>query len=100
MVNREEYERVVDSFLMELRGICSAINKADLNRLPGFAKELRESIAMLCDPSTADEDVVGLAFGIVDVFMQAEWADIMEECYALYVDMSGGKSHRHPDAAR
>ena len=38
-----------------------------------------------------------LSFGVVDEFVQANREEVIRESYALYVDMNGGRSLRHPE---
>lgn len=97
MIDREEYERVVESFLMELQFACASLTDTKLEILPHFVSELQESIAALRDPSRTNADIVGFSFGIIDEFVLATWPTIITEAYALYTDFSGGKSHRHPE---
>lgn len=97
MITRDEYARAIDSFLMELHGSVAALTEADIQRMPAFLAELQESIQYFRNPSTTLENVVGFSFGVIDEYVRATWAEAIDESYALFVDMSGGKSHRHLD---
>ena len=96
MVSRDEYARIIESFLMEMSGHVHTYSEAALRALPEFGAELDEHVRILRDPATQAADAVPLAFGLVDEFVEATWDDTITECYALYVDMSGGRSQHHP----
>jgi hypothetical protein len=96
LVTRVEYERVVESLLNELSFIVAGLTQDDLHALPKFTQELRETRVVLDNTAIADAHLVGVSFGVVDEFVHAAWDTVMSEAYALYVDMSGGESHRHP----
>ena len=96
MISREEYEGVIDSFLMELQGFFGALSEAELERLFASSEELREAVLVLRDGTGTDDELLGAAYGSVDEFIHAVWHQLIAESYALYVDLSGGKSHRHP----
>jgi hypothetical protein len=98
MLNQADFEAVIDSFLMEMSGICAAKSEAELRRLPGFVAELEESAALMRDAVDVPTRLLPLSFGVVDQFVQANREEVIRECYALYVDMNGGRSHRHPEA--
>jgi hypothetical protein len=96
MLSREEYERVIESFLMELQATYADLGDQDVHQRPTFVQELHEAKVLLCNPESSDSDIVGYAFGVVDEFVHAAWTEVMHEAYALYVDLSGNQSHRHP----
>ena len=97
MVSREEYARVIESFMMEMPGLCMTHNEAALRRLPALGPELDEYLAQLRDPSLSADKVLATAFGFVDEFVGAAWDEVITESYALYVDLAGGRSHQHPE---
>ncbi len=89
MISRDEYERVIESFMMEMQATCAGLRAHDIHRLPEFVQELHETKSRLCHPASADEDIVGFAFGILDEFVHAAWTTVMDDSYALYVALSG-----------
>ncbi|MDP9311759.1 MAG: hypothetical protein M3R24_12910 [Chloroflexota bacterium] len=91
MISRDEYERVIESFMMEMQAMCAGLRASDLQQLPRFVQELQEAKLLLCNPTPADEDLVGYAFGILDEFVHAAWTTVMQDSYALYVALSGDK---------
>ena len=97
MVSREEYARIIESFLTEMSGHVHTYSEPALRALPDFGGELDEHMRILRDPATPAAAAVPLAFGLVDEFVGATWHDTITECYALYVDMTKGRSQHHPD---
>ena len=97
MVSREEYARIIESFLIEMTGHVHTYSDAALRALPDFGAELDEHVRLLRDPATQATDAVPMAMGLVDEFVRATWDDTISECYGLYVDMSRGRSQHHPD---
>jgi hypothetical protein len=96
MITQAEFEAAIESFMMEMSGICAAKSERELRALPGFLDELHESASLMRDPSTPEAQLLPLSFGLIDEFVQADREELIRECYALYVDMSGARSHRHP----
>jgi hypothetical protein len=97
MISREEYERAVDTFLMELHATCVALEDQHIDRMSqDFKVELQDAIEGLRDPGSTASDIVARSFGVMDEFVHTIWDELMIEGYALYMDMSGGQSHRHP----
>jgi hypothetical protein len=73
-----------------------AVQSAKLSRSPEFAKMLNEHFIQLRDSKTPSDEILAAAFALIDEFVETNRADVIKEADALYVDMSGGKSHRHP----
>jgi hypothetical protein len=96
MLSQADFESVIESFMMELSGICAAKSEVELRALPGFLNELQESADLMREAVGTPVRLLPLSFGVVDEFVQANRAEVIRECYALYVDMNGGQSHRHP----
>jgi len=94
MIEQKEYEKVIESFLMEMEAIV-AVQSARLSRSPELAKTLSEHFLTLRDSKTPNDEILATAFALIDEFVETNRADVIKEAYALYVDLSGGKSHRH-----
>ena len=92
MVSRDEYARIIESFMMEMPGLCMTHNEAALRQLPPLSEELDAYITQLRDPSRSPDQVLATAFGFVDEFVGAAWQDVIAESYALYVDLSRARS--------
>ena len=99
MMSQAEFEAAIESFLMEMSAICAVKSEQELRALPGFFPELEESATLMRAAAESPAALLPLSFGVVDEFVQANRAEVMPECYALYTDTSGGRSHRHPESA-
>ncbi|HJR36677.1 MAG TPA: hypothetical protein VJ817_17105 [Gemmatimonadales bacterium] len=99
MVSQAEYEAVIEAFMMEMSAICIAKSEADLRAIPGFLEEVAESAALMRQALDSPAELLPLSFGVIDEFVSSNHAEVIRECYALYMDMQGGASHRHPTAS-
>jgi hypothetical protein len=97
MLSLEEYQKAIDSFMMEMQGTCNAVTADQLRQLPKLAVEIEEFKRAIQVPATQNETLIGLAFGLFDEFVHATQVESIRECYYLYIDAVGGKSPRHPD---
>jgi hypothetical protein len=95
MISQTEYRKVIESFMMEMEAIV-AVQSTKLSRSPKSAKMLNKHFVELLDSKTPSDEILATAFALIDEFVATNRADVIKEAYALYVDMSGGKSHRHP----
>jgi hypothetical protein len=99
MLTPAAFEAVIDAFLMEMSGICAAKSDAELRQLPGFVDELQESASLMRDAIETPTRLLPLSFGVIDEFVRANRDEVIRQCYALYVDMNGGRSHPHAENA-
>ncbi len=74
MISREEFEKTIYSFLEEARFIVAV------------------------EAEKPNGESLQLAFNRFDNFVETHWNEAITESYYLYMDLSGGKSPRHPDA--
>jgi hypothetical protein len=91
MISRDEYERVVESFMMEMPGIVITTEDR-LRKLPNLGPELDEYLTGLRDPTASPEEVLRTAFGLVDEFVRDVWNRAIDESYQLYSDLGRGRS--------
>jgi hypothetical protein len=91
MITQDEYAKVIETLFMEVQGTFSILTQADIQRLPALAEELREARATLQDPRISDEDILGIAFGLVDEYIHAKRDDVIATSYALYLDILGAR---------
>jgi hypothetical protein len=91
MVGRDEYERVIESFMMEMPGIVVTTEPA-LRKLPHLGPELDEYMPSLRDPAASPEQVLRTAFGLIDEFVREKWSIAIAESYQLYCDLARGGS--------
>ena len=94
MISREDFDRAVDSFLNELQATAEGLAPGSLSAR--LESELADRFAILGDPSISGAEKVATAVSIVREYVDATWPELLHESYALYVDLSGGRSHRHP----
>ena len=93
MISREDFDRAVESFLKELQATSEGLAAGSLE--VGLESELADRLAILGDPSISGAEKVATAVSIVREYVDATWPELLHESYALYVDLSGGRSHRH-----
>jgi hypothetical protein len=91
MVSRDEFARVIESFMKEMPGLVITTEPV-LRKLPRLGPELDEYIAGLRDPTRSADEVLGTAFGLVDEFVRDTWEHVIDESYRLYADLRGHSS--------
>jgi len=91
MVSRDDFERVIDSFLLDLRGVCAGKSLRELQAIPDFYKEYQESVALLKHEHTSGSDYLPLAFGMIDEFVRASWQEVVEGGYRHYRAVAGSR---------
>jgi len=91
MVSRDEYQRIIESFMMEMPGIVIT-TEARLRKLPHLGPELDEYVSGLRDPSSTPEELLRTALGFVDEFVRDTWDDTIDASYQLYCDLGRGSS--------
>lgn len=91
MVSRDEYQRVIESFMMEMPGIVFTTEPA-LRKLPNLGPELDEYITGLRDPEASPDMILRTAFGLIDEFVRDTWDNTIDSSYQLYSDLSHGHS--------
>jgi hypothetical protein len=72
MISREEYERVISDFIVELNHIILHTRAEDIRSLPQFEDEMGAYLADLRDPTQEPYQVLYSAFGLVDEFVHAD----------------------------
>jgi hypothetical protein len=96
LITSSDYANALDAFVMEMSGVIVAKAESTLAASSELRSEFLESLELLRDPRTTPEAALALAWGMVDEFVHAQWDHVIAESYALYLDMNGGRSHRHP----
>jgi hypothetical protein len=81
MVTREEYERIITKFLVELNHRCLDISEQQLRSLPRFNSEIEHYVAELRDPANDAAQLLRQAFAYVDEYLGADWAQVMKAGY-------------------
>ncbi len=95
MLSLEEYQTVIDTFMMEMQGTCDAVTAVQLQQLPKLGSEIEEFKRVVNEPSVSNESLIGLAFGLFDEFVHATYNSSIHECYDLYLDTVERKSQQH-----
>ena len=91
MVSRDEYQRIIESFMMEMPGMVIT-SETSIRKLPRLGPELDHYLASLRDPAASPEDVLRTAFGLIDEFVADRWDDVIDASYQLYSDLRRGQS--------
>lgn len=93
MLSRQEFDRAIEAFMGELSAILVARRDQELPANPSLRDEINEARTLMVDPTTTDAQLVSLSFGLVDEFVAAQRDRILEEAYAFYRDVSGGRAN-------
>jgi len=86
-MTRDEYEKVIESFLSELQGTMSALNNDHLRNSEELLTEIEEFKMWMNDPNIANADLVGFCFGIVDIYLKSFWKQNVSDGFDLYRDI-------------
>jgi hypothetical protein len=85
VLNRDDYERVIDIFLVELNHLClNVVSDEDLRSMPRLAAELDNYLADLRDPDNSARQMLYLAFAFVDQYMGADRERVISAGYEAY----------------
>jgi hypothetical protein len=84
MLSREEYERVITTFLVELSRLCLDASEEDLRALPRLAGEIDDYLESFRDPENHAGQVLRTAFAYVDEYIGAEWDRVASAGYSAY----------------
>jgi hypothetical protein len=86
-MTRDEYEKIISSYLMELQGIIAALRDDHLLDSLELIAEIEEFKKRMGDPKISDADFVGFCFGIVDQYIHDFWKDTISDGFDLYRDL-------------
>ncbi len=84
MITREEYERVISDFIVELNSIILHTGAESIRALPRFEGEMGAYLAELRDPSQAPHQTLYSAFGLVDEFVHSDRERILAATFDAY----------------
>lgn len=84
MLSREEYERVLKVFLVELNHLCSDASEQDLRALPRLASEIDDYLREFRDPDNDPGQVLRYAFAYLDEYIGADWDRVASTGYEAY----------------
>ncbi len=73
MLSREEYERVVQVFLVELNHLCLDASNQALRALPRLSPEIDSYLDELRDAANDPGQALRYAFAYLDEYIYADW---------------------------
>lgn len=83
-MSRSEYEAAVRIFLRELSPVVVAAPPEAFSHLE-LRREVREARRTFADTAVPDASLVGIAAGLVEEFVTAEWERVIDNAYSSYV---------------
>ena len=84
MLSREEYERVIEAFLVELNHLCLDASEKDLRGLPRLNLEIDDYLKEFRDPEKDPGQVLYYAFAYLDEYIGADWDRVASAGYEAY----------------
>ena len=84
MISRDEYERVISTFIVELNHILAHTRAENLQALPKFESEMGHYLADLRDPGHEPFQTLYTAFGLVDEFIHADRERILAAAFEAH----------------
>jgi len=85
VLDRDEYESVIQMFLVELNELCADASEPKLREMPRFEQVLGEYLLELRDPANDPAQVLWLAFGYLDEYVHADWQKVISAAYEAYI---------------
>jgi hypothetical protein len=85
MLSREEFERTIRVFLVELNHLCLNASVGDLRRLPRFCEMVDSCLADLRDSSHDEAQTLYTVFAVVDEYVGADWQKVAAAGYDAYL---------------
>jgi len=84
MLSREEYERIITTFLVELNHLCLNACENDLLALPRLKTVIDGYLEDLRDPGNDPSQALRTAFSYVDEYVGADWDRVASIGYEAY----------------
>jgi hypothetical protein len=84
MLSREEYERIIHVFLVELNHLCLNADEKDLHALPRLRSVMDEYLEELRNAENNAAQVLHYAFGYIDEYIDADWERVASAGYEAY----------------
>ena len=84
MLSRQDYERIIEIFFVELNHLCLNASENDLRALPRLATEIDGYLKELRDPENDAGQVLRYAFAYLDEYRGADWNRIVSTGYEAY----------------
>jgi hypothetical protein len=89
MLNREQYEQLIHTFLVSLNDICLHASEEKLQGLPRLQHEIDGCLKELCNPENDAAQALYQAFAYIDFFVDADWQEVMALAYDEYRAVEG-----------
>jgi len=94
-MTRDEYEKAIDTYLMELQCNVSVLQDSQLKDSLDLITEIGELRQWMTDARTTNADIVGFCFGIVDEYIHHLcWNATISDGYNFYQDSQKTKYSR------
>ena len=84
MLSREEYERVIKVFLVELNHLCLEASEQSLRALPRLSPEIDGYLGEFRDPGNDPGQALYHAFAYLDEYIGADWDRVASAGYEAY----------------
>lgn len=84
MLSRNEYERVIEVFLVELNHLCMDATDKDLRSLPRLASEIDGYLLDFRDPANDADQILRCAFAYLDEYCGANRENVITAGYEAY----------------
>jgi hypothetical protein len=84
MISREEYERLITNFIVEVNHILLHTREEDLLKLPTFHKAMGSYLDDLRNPTRDPSQALYSAFGLVDEFVHADFSRVLALTYEAH----------------
>src|SRR4051812_46886405 len=84
MLSREDYERVIKVFLVELNRLCLDASEDDLRALPRLNPDIDGYLKELRDPENDSAQALRYAFAFLDEYIGADWDRVASAGYVAY----------------
>lgn len=85
MLSKEEFDKVIYGFLVELNHICLDSSQTELEQHPRFNSEIPGYLAELRNPENNAAQALYQSFAFVDEFIGADKARILDLAYSAYL---------------
>jgi hypothetical protein len=85
MLSRDEYDRVIQVFLVELNHLCKNASENELQKVPRLSSEIASYLGDLRDPARDAAQTLYTAFAFLDEYVAADWERIATAAYDAYL---------------
>jgi hypothetical protein len=83
-LSRAEYERIIQTFLVELSHLCAEASDSQLRMMPRLGAQIPSYLIDLRDPTSDAATLLRTSFAYVDEYVGADWQRIAAAGYDAY----------------